>query len=117
MFDFQIDYQDGIADSTSIGRGTHNSKPRGNKMKTALKGLDLLNAIQAMLIDFANKNGIILSQEFETVQKFKDFVIAFTFNSLTSIGLSVREAYDVIFSDGAFDALAERVWNENQPAA
>jgi hypothetical protein len=81
---------------------------------TAPRGKDLLNAIQAQLINFANDSGIILLDEFKTVAKFKEFVIAFTIKSLMDIGLTIREAYDLVFDAGSFDALAASVWQANQ---
>ena len=78
------------------------------------KPTDLLNKVQAMLIEFANANNINLRDEFKTVDDFKSFVIAFTFKSLTEIGMAANDAYDMIFGAGEFDALASRIWNAVQ---
>jgi len=48
-------------------------------MKT---GTQLLNEVQKLLINFANENNISLHAEFGTVEKFKQFVIAFTIKPL-----------------------------------
>lgn len=80
-------------------------------MKT---GTELLNEVQKMLIDFANKNSISLHDEFETVEKFKQFVITFTIRSLTEIGIELSHAYDMVMGDGAYNRLADAVWAKCQ---
>ena len=82
---------------------------------TAPRGKDLLNAVQAQLISFANESGIILQDEFKTVARFKEFVIAFTIKSLMNIGLPLKEAYDLVFDAGSYDELAANVWQACQP--
>jgi hypothetical protein len=74
------------------------------------KSLTLLNAVQKLLVDFANDQQISLAAEFGTVDNFKRFVIAFTFKQLTELGIETREAYDLVFGDGSYDRLAEDVW-------
>lgn len=78
------------------------------------KSLDLLNKVQRLMIDFANSEGINLQDEFKTVDQFKDFVIAFTFTSLRNMGIETDKAFDIVFGDGAFDKLAEQVWQAAQ---
>ena len=80
-------------------------------MKT---GTELLNEVQKLLIDFANKNNISLHAEFGTVEKFKRFVIAFTIKSLTEIGVEIAKAYDIVMGDGAYNRLADEVWAKCQ---
>lgn len=75
------------------------------------KHFDLLNKVQSMLITFANEKGISLKEEFGSVDAFKQFVIAFTFRSLTDAGLATDAAYDAVFGIGAYEELAENVWN------
>ena len=74
-------------------------------------GKDLLNKMQAKMIEFANASGINLEAEFGSVEKWKEFVIAFTFKNLTEVGLSVEEAYNLIFGDGEYEKLFELTWN------
>ena len=76
-------------------------------MKT---GKELLNAVQAMLIDFANSNNINLRDEFKSVDQFKQFVIALTVKTLTDSGIELSKAYDIVFGDGSFEKLANDVW-------
>lgn len=79
--------------------------------------LELLNKIQVMLIEFANKNGISLQAEFGTVEKFKQFVMAFTVKAIVDIcGMAVNQAWDIVFGSGSYEQLAESVWNATQPA-
>lgn len=77
-------------------------------------GTQLLNRVQRLLIDFANANSISLDAEFGTVERFKEFVIAFTFRTLTDAGMSTEAAFDAIFGGGAYEDLAERTWNTLQ---
>lgn len=82
----------------------------------AMKNLALLNAVQKLLIDFANKKGISLADEFETVDEFKKFVIAFTVKNLTDLGMSVQTALDLTLGDGTYDRIVESTWNAAQSA-
>lgn len=78
--------------------------------ETKMNGTELLNKVQAFMVDFANQKGINLKTEFGTVEAFKKFVIAFTFKTLIDIGLETKAAYDLVFGSGEYEALAERVW-------
>lgn len=80
----------------------------------ASKSINLLNAVKDLLIEFANKEGIILANEFDSVEDFKRFIIAFTVKSLVDLGMTVQDAYDAAMGDGAYDELVEKVWNECQ---
>lgn len=71
---------------------------------------DILNKVQAFMIDFANKEGIRLDSQFPSVEAFKEFVIAFTFKTLVEIGMSTQDAFDMVFGNGAYNQLAEDVW-------
>jgi hypothetical protein len=77
-------------------------------------GTQLLNEVQKLLINFANENNISLHAEFGTVEKFKQFVIAFTIKSLTDIGVEIAKAYDIVMGDGAYNRLADEVWTKCQ---
>ena len=83
-------------------------------MTPAVTGKDLLNRVQRLLIDFANQNSISLDAQFGTVDRFKEFVIAFTFRVLTDAGMSTEAAFDAIFGGGAYEDLAERTWHTLQ---
>lgn len=73
--------------------------------------MDILKKMQRLLVDFANKEGINLQDEFGTVEAFKKFVIALTFKALTDSGIETGEAYDMIFGNGQYEELAEKTWN------
>lgn len=66
---------------------------------------EALNAIKDLFVQFANDNNIDLKKEFGTPDAFKQFVIAFTFRTLTENGLTTEEAYNTIFGDDAYEAL------------
>jgi hypothetical protein len=72
-----------------------------------MSNTDLLNGIQSIIIDFANREGINLADEFATVQDFKQFVIARTFKQLT--GIEVEKAFDMTLGDGQFQAMFDRL--------
>lgn len=80
----------------------------------ASKNINLLNAVKDLLIEFANKEGIILADEFDSVEDFKMFTVAFTIKSLVDLGMTVQDAYDAAMGDGEYDKLVETVWNECQ---
>ena len=81
---------------------------KGNAMNT-----ELLNAIQNMLINFANENAISLADEFGTREKFAQFVFSFTIKSVVDIcGLDAKTAYDFVMGDGAFAKLADDCWQQ-----
>ena len=80
-------------------------------MKT---GAEILNEVQRLMIDFANKNSISLQSEFGSVEKFKEFVIAFTVSQLVSLGMDISQAFDVVFGAGSYSRLAEDIWNNAQ---
>jgi len=84
-------------------------------MATPDKSLDLLNKVQQMIIDIANKDGTNLGDHFDSIDAFKEFVIAFTFKALTDNGVEVAKAYDMIFGEGKYEALFESIWSASQP--
>lgn len=80
-------------------------------------GTKLLNEVQKLLIAFANEQGISLRTEFGTVEEFKRFVISFTFKVAVDAGLTVRTAYDLVMGNGAYDKLANDLWESFQTAS
>lgn len=84
---------------------------------------ELLNGVQEMLINFANKNGIVLTEQFGTVEQFKVFVINFTIKSIMDLAkemgteLEFNKVYDMVLGDGAYVQLANQVWESLQVAA
>lgn len=78
------------------------------------RSLQVLNAVQAYIIKFANENGIVLADEFESVDHFKKFVISLTIRTAMEIGLSLQEAYDLVIGDGEYQKLADAIWEANQ---
>ena len=82
-------------------------------MKPAITGTELLNKVQSTLIAFANEKGISLQAEFGTVEKFKQYVIAFTMRFLLDIGFSVPDAFNAVMGNqAAYQQLAESVWTK-----
>lgn len=75
------------------------------------QSLELLNKVQALLVEFANREGINLQAEFGTVEKFKTFVISLTIKKLTDMGVEVKDAYDMVLGEGQYDQLISTVWN------
>lgn len=71
--------------------------------------LDTLNTVQQMVIDFANKNGIDLGSQFESVEAFKDFIVAMTFTELVKAGATPEQALDMVCGEGAFNGLLEKM--------
>lgn len=75
-----------------------------------------INAVRSLIIDFANQNGIDLSSEFKTAEDFKLFVISFCIKTLVSFGYSTNQAYDVVHGDGAYQQMADSVWDSLKAA-
>lgn len=72
--------------------------------------IELLNQVQAMVIDFANRNGISLQDQFGSVEAFKKFVVAMTFKQLVEAGATVSDAYNAVFGDNSYEDMFERTW-------
>ena len=100
------------ANSADIILHQTNETIHSKRNKTMKLGTQILNDVQRLLIDFANEEGIVLANDFSTVDEFKRFVIGFTFKALTDIGLATDKAYDIIFGDGAYVEMAANVWNQ-----
>jgi len=79
-----------------------------------MESLALLNEVKDLFIEFANKSNIDLQERFGTVEKFRKFLIAFTFMQLTEMGVEVKDAYDIVMGCGQYDALIEKVWQDAQ---
>jgi len=75
------------------------------------QSLELLNNVQSLLVEFANKEGINLQADFGTVEEFKKFVISLTFKMLTDIGVEVKDAYDMVFGEGRYETMVNQIWN------
>ena len=75
---------------------------------------ELLNKVQKMVAQVATDNGIILAVEFETRERFAHFVIALTFKTLRDIGYTTQEAMDMTLGDGAYQSIADSVWDASQ---
>lgn len=76
---------------------------------------ELLNNVKNLIIATANKDGRSLQDDFGTVEKFKDFVIAFTLRSLTEVmGMDISEAWDIVMGDGSFQTLCDDCWTKAQ---
>ena len=74
--------------------------------------IELLNQVQSMVIDFANRNGISLQDQFGSVEAFKKFVVGMTLKQLVEAGASVSVAYDAVFGDNSYEDMFERTWAE-----
>ena len=86
-------------------------------MSTTAKNLELLNKAQAFLVNLANEKGIDLRQHFQNAEKFRMFVIAICFRTLTENGVETSEAFDMLLGDGAFRKLSDSIWEHFQPVA
>jgi hypothetical protein len=76
---------------------------------------NILNAVSANIIDFANNAGIDLRNEFSSKDEFKNFVIGMAFKILVEhAGMAVDKAYDLVFGEGSYDSLVEQVWQAAQ---
>jgi hypothetical protein len=77
-----------------------------NQTTATTASLELLNKVQAFLIDQANAKGINLAADFDGPEDFKKFVIGFAFKSLRDAGATVEEAYNAVMGDGAYSDLS-----------
>lgn len=75
---------------------------------------ELLTEVAKFFRDEANRQGILLSEEFESREKWLKFVVGATFKVLTDAGLSTGEAWDKVCGVGAYDQLFEQVWAKAQ---
>jgi len=78
------------------------------------KSLQVLNAAKDFIVKDATARGVNLEDEFGTPDKFKEFVFAMTFKALKDGGLSTQEAFDVVAGEGAFEDMANKVWENAQ---
>jgi len=85
-----------------------NDKLRGRIMNT-----ELLNAVKDQIINIANENGMILKNEFGTVENFQKFVFSLTIKMIMEIGnISVERAYDMVMGEGSFQNLSNDIWEQ-----
>lgn len=73
------------------------------------KHIDLLNQVQSFLIAQANAKGINLADSFDSVEDFKQFVIAFAFKGLQDAGMDVETSFDAVTGEGQYEALFQSV--------
>lgn len=73
--------------------------------------LNFLNAVRGLIVDHASAHGINLREQFGTREKFIGFVTACAIKAAQDIaGLSLRDAYDLVMGEGAYQQLADEVW-------
>jgi hypothetical protein len=74
----------------------------------------LLNSMQKMVADVATENGIVLADEFGTRERFAHFVVALTCKVMWDMGYTTQEAIDLTLGDGAYQSIANSVWDAAQ---
>ena len=72
--------------------------------------IELLNQVQSMVIEFANRNGISLQDQFGSIEAFKKFVVGLTFKQLVEGGVPTKQAYDAVFGDNSYESMFEQTW-------
>ena len=73
--------------------------------------VELIQSIQAKLVEVATENGIDLAEQFKTRKAWKDYVLSFTIKAVMDVmQWDVRKAYDAVLGDGKFQELADGVW-------
>lgn len=78
------------------------------------ESIKLLNQVKDLLVGFANQNNIRLTDDFATVDDFKDFVIAFTFKALIDQGIETSKAFDLVLGAGSYEKLTTEIWANAQ---
>jgi hypothetical protein len=78
--------------------------------------VQLLNAVQRLLIDCANRNDINLAAEFDGPADFKRFVVGYTYRALRDSGMDPENAFDEIFGDGSYMVLFARFSSNSNPS-
>lgn len=78
---------------------------------------DILNAVRDAIIKTCNEGGLRLDCWFSTVAEFQQFVIAIAIRFLCNEGLTPQAAYDRVFGDGSFTALADEIFAATYPKA
>ena len=74
-----------------------------------------LNALQKLVIEQANQDGILLSDQFESPEAFRKFIISLAIRGVMEMGgLTIREALDLVLGEGTFQKIADDVWEANQ---
>ena len=75
----------------------------------------LLNTVKQSIIETANKNGILLSEEFASKEDFSVFVTSMTIRAvMETTGCSVDEAHEIVFGEGSWDELVGIVYEKLQ---
>jgi hypothetical protein len=76
-----------------------------------IANMDLLNAVRAQIIRAADASGIMLADEFGTVEEFQKFIFSITIVALMDVGgITIERAYEIVMGAGAWQALADDVW-------
>lgn len=72
--------------------------------------IQIINTVKSMIVELANRNNIVLSEQFASKEDFKEFVISFTFKLLTeNMGYTTQQAFDLTLGQGAYDKLIEEL--------
>lgn len=74
--------------------------------------LKIVNTVKDRIVEFANEEGIVLSEMFPKMEDFKSFVFSFTFKILRDMGYSVQESYDLTLGEGQYEKLFQSVLAE-----
>jgi hypothetical protein len=72
---------------------------------------ELINKVQRFVIDHANKEGVNLHSEFESIDQFKHFIVALTVKGLMDLGFTCEAALDMALGEGTYAKIAEECWN------
>ena len=78
--------------------------------------LKLLNAVREYIVNFATENNIVLANEFKSRGDFQKFVVAISIKTLVDAGFDLAEAFNLVMGEGAYQDLAAKVWEANQPS-
>jgi len=78
---------------------------------------NLLNAVKDQIVKIANDNGMILKNEFGTVENFKNFVFSLTIMKVMEVGnIPLEKAYDLVMGAGSFQNLSNEIWEKMNAA-
>ena len=68
--------------------------------------LELINKMNDLLIGQANKDGVELSEIFNSNEDLNNFLISKAIKYAMNHGKSLEEAYDFVLGDGAYKGIA-----------
>ena len=70
----------------------------------------LLQSVKQSIIESANKNGTLLSDEFASPEEFSLFVTSMTIQMvMQTIGCSIDKAYEIVFGEGSWENMTQQV--------